>query len=121
MASVLLQEALVDGELPVTTKPIRVFQMHGMQDDSCPYEGGDGTTGHTYVSVEDSAAAWAAVNGCQEIPDKEVTPDGNEKTSYTNCIGFGVVSYGLPGVGHGIPPFVEGGLPSLIWEFFQQP
>ena len=121
MASVLLKETLVNGVLPVTTQPTRVFQVHGMQDDTCPYEGGNGTTGYTYVSVEDSAAAWASVNECQEPPDKEVTPEDNEKISYTNCLGFDVVSYGLPGVGHDIPLAVEGGLPSLIWEFFQQP
>ena len=119
MASDLVEENLVGGAIPEETAPVAVMQIHGTDDPMCPYEGGPGVGGHVFVSVEESAALWAKVNDCPEVPEIIETKDGNELTKYAGCGENEVASYAIIGAGHGIPPNTEGGLPFLIWEFFR--
>lgn len=119
MASVLLMESLVDGALPKETNPLAVLQIHGTEDEVCPYDGGEGVAGHVFVPVTKSAALWALVNECADKPEIEETEEENQLTLFTECAQKKVASLAVVGAGHGIPPVTEGGLPLFIWDFFR--
>ena len=68
---------------PVHTES--VLQIHGMADDTCPYEGGDSPVEHVFEHAETSAAIWADAIGCTGAPTEEVTADGDIWLSWTDC------------------------------------
>ena len=97
-----------------------VLQIHGMADETCPYEGGDSVVEHVFEHSEASAAIWADAIGCTGAPTEEVTADGDIWLSWTDCPdGRAVQHVGLAGVGHDIPPDFMGGLMPWAWSFLE--
>ena len=113
--------ALTQGNTPgETTAPVSVLQIHGNQDNTCPYNGGESPTGHTFLAAEDSAAAWAMHNGCELEMNEETTPDGNIRIEFQGCANnTRVIHYGITDAGHGIPGYTEGGLFGIVADFFE--
>ena len=98
---------------------VSVLQILGMDDQLIPYAGGSSPVGLVFLSAEDSARVWSVHNGCEEAPEVENTSEGNLQISYSNCRdGTLVTHYGIKNAGHGIPPETEGGIYTLIWNFF---
>ena len=98
---------------------VSVLQILGMDDQLIPYAGGSSPVGLIFLSAEDSARVWSVHNGCEEAPEVENTSEGNLRISYSNCRdGTLVTHYGIKNAGHGIPPETEGGIYTLIWNFF---
>ncbi|MEC7947408.1 MAG: hypothetical protein VX265_07540 [Myxococcota bacterium] len=113
-------QLLVDATPADAPAPVSVMQFHGTVDDSCPYDGGVGVLGHEFMPAEDSAAAWAAANGCDATPT-ETDIDPHLKLEWPNCdAGRRVVHYRLNGVGHAVPPDVDGGTYPQIIDFLTQ-
>ena len=80
-------------------------------------DGGEGVLGHNFMSAEDSAATWAAHNGCDAEPT-EAQVGEHVKMEWENCeADRRVVHYRLNGVGHGVPPNVDGGSNARLIEF----
>ncbi len=113
--------ALVEGLLPPDEINLASFlSLHGMEDRTCPYDGGRGVLGYEFLPAEDSAALWASKIGCSRIPISSRTDDGNRKLDWSPCDGgHRVVHIGFQGAGHGLPSDQEGGLMNLIIEFFE--
>ncbi len=112
--------ALVVNNEPTNSTPtLSVLQIHGIDDMTCPYLGGaQNVTGHDFYSSEESAALWAAHNGCDETPLVTTTSSGNEHYDYQNCSnGVKVVQLSLPNVEHNVPSDTEGNLNQFIWGF----
>ena len=116
-----LSTALIAGSLPEAGGPQRsVLQVHGTADDVCPYEGGAASTGHTYLSAEESAATWAVHNDCEATPQTTTTSQGNTLLSWGDCAdGVMVKHLGVLDAGHSLPPDTEGGLEAFVWAFFK--
>ena len=56
---------LIEGREPsAETSAVSVLQVHGMDDDVIPYDGGDSPVGLRFVPAEQSATLWGSVNGC---------------------------------------------------------
>jgi len=121
--------ALHVDDLPTAdTEPVAVIQFMGIDDPLCPYYGGVGAGGLDFLSAEESAATWAAHNGCDPKPTEDLTIEGNLRIAYTGCPdGAAVVHYRLMDCGldgppapcmHGWPNDMEGGLQDLVLEFF---
>jgi poly(3-hydroxybutyrate) depolymerase len=80
-----LVSGLDEGQLPGAETPkLSVLQLMNFEDEVIPYEGGSSVTGHTFMHAEDSAAIWAAHNGCNETPLVESSPDRTTMT-YSGC------------------------------------
>ena len=96
---------------------VSVMQFLGTVDDFCPYDGGVGVLGHEFMAAEASTAAWAAHNGCDETA-VETQIDDHVKMEWENCENNRrVIHYRLNGVGHSVPPNVDGGTYPRIIEF----
>ncbi|MBL92214.1 MAG: hypothetical protein CMH56_10460 [Myxococcales bacterium] len=87
-----LVSGLDEGAGPTNSTPqVRVLQLMNRKDNLIPYEGGAAPTGHTYMSAEDSAHAWAVHNGCDETPTIEESAESvngvpNKRVlTYNNC------------------------------------
>ena len=52
------------------SEPVAVLQMHGVDDDTVLYEGGEDLGGMpaVYPSAEETVATWAALDGCATSP-----------------------------------------------------
>jgi polyhydroxybutyrate depolymerase len=125
-------------------RPVSVLIMHGTDDPLVPWQGGALTIGPhrgaRLLSVADSAAYWAAKDGCAGPSEKLWEPDADSqdgtrvwRQSYGPCAeGTDVVLYGIEGGGHTWPggwqylPQVIVGPTSrdinaneVIWRFFQ--
>ena len=108
---------LVSNQPDSDSARIPVMQFNGTDDDLCPYDGGVGILGYEFMPAEDSTAAWAAHNGCDATPT-ETAIDPHVKLEWENCDdGNRVIHYRLNGVGHGVPPDVDGGTNPRIIEF----
>ena len=106
--------------IPEQAAPVSVMQFHGTIDDVCPYDGGVGVLGYEFMAAEDSAAAWAAHNGCSASPSEE-NLDPHVRLEWEDCEdGRRVVHYRLEDVGHGVPPDVHGGTIPRVVEFLLQ-
>ena len=112
---------LVEGLLPPEEIHLASFlSLHGTEDRTCPYDGGEGVLGYNFLPVEDSAALWASRIGCSRFPISSRTDDGNRKLDWSPCTdGHRVIHYGFQGAGHGLPEDQEGGLINLVVEFFE--
>jgi poly(3-hydroxybutyrate) depolymerase len=87
-----LVSGLDEGAGPTSSTPkVSVLQLMNRKDNLIPYEGGAAPTGHTYMSAEDSAHAWAVHNGCDETPTIEESAESvngvpNKRVlTYNNC------------------------------------
>lgn len=65
--------------------PVHVLQIHGTNDETIEYDGGD-IQGDNYPSAIDTVTQWAEYNGCstegasRELRDLESTLDGHESS-----------------------------------------
>jgi len=128
-------ESGCEGRLPV-------LYIHGIDDPVIPFEGGltDAGPGSSvvFLSAEETAAFWAARNGCNGEP--EILPvtdnDGNQvaiQYRYLCESGRETLLYAVPDCGHTwpggrnrYPQFIVGRLASdfdasqTIWEFLSR-
>jgi len=110
----------VDSKPTPNTPVVGVLQILGMKDNLCKYDGGKAPMGMTFLPAEESAAVWAAHNGCGDTPTTTTTAEGNKRIEYSGCTdGVRVVHYGITEAGHGMPPTTEGGTFPLFWDFFE--
>lgn len=61
-------------EAPWPVGPISVFMVHGLRDQTVPFEGGGGAI--DFVPVWYSTVFWVLANGCRPEADVWVSPDG---------------------------------------------
>ena len=87
---------------------VSVLQLHGTDDAVIPYGGSTSSEDHSFLHAEESAAVWAAHNGCSATATE--TPSGAYvRMEWESCsAGTQVVHYRLEGVGHDLPWDVEG-------------
>ena len=97
--------------------PISVMQFMGTEDGACPYNGGIGVLGHDFMPAEESAATWAAHNGCDDTATSVDIGD-HVKMEWENCSnGRRVIHYRMNNIGHEVPPDIDGGTNPRIIEF----
>jgi polyhydroxybutyrate depolymerase len=88
---------------------VSVLQLHGTEDNVIEYEGtGEGEAeGEAFLGAEQSAAVWAAHNGCADTAT-EIASGAYMRMEWEQCdAGTQVVHYRLDGVGHDMPWDVE--------------
>jgi len=98
------------------------LQMHDVDDEVIPYEGGfSPATGHTFMSAEESAATWASHNDCGSEPESSMLNGEHTVLTYSGCAqGTEVIHIRTVGAGHGTPQDLEGGSVGVAWDFFQR-
>jgi polyhydroxybutyrate depolymerase len=121
-------------------RPVPVLHLHGTKDGLVLFNGPDERIPKNikFLSVEESARAWARANGCPETPEvvdlPNVAPDGTavKKMRYgPGKDGSEVVVYIIEGGGHTWPgreppiPFLgkstrDISANDVIWEFFER-
>ena len=110
-------QLMVDAQPPASAARVSVMQFHGTDDPICPYDGGTGILGYNYLPAEESAAVWAAHNGCDETAI-ETAIDPHVRMEWPNCADDRrVIHYRLNGVEHSVPPDVDGPTTARIVEF----
>lgn len=98
-----------------------VMQILGADDESVPYEGGEGVMGHVFLSGNESARVWAEHNNCNLTAMNSTLSDGSIRSVYSGCVNDGeVINYRVANAGHSIDQNFEGGLDSLIWRFLSK-
>jgi polyhydroxybutyrate depolymerase len=94
------------------SEPVSVLQIHGTDDEVVAYAGGS-FFGPTYPSAEQTAASWAAYDGCATTPEQTAdrydvvsTLDGDETTSehFTDCPAGIAVELRTMQAGTHVPP-----------------
>ena len=92
---------LIEGREPsAETSAVSVLQVHGMDDDVIPYDGGDSPVGLRFVPAEQSATLWGSVNGC-DAGTGETEDTGDRILMFEGCVDdHRVLHYGLAGQGH---------------------
>lgn len=122
------------------SRPVSVVQIHGTEDGLVPWAGGTvaRNRGRT-LSVADTMALWARLNGCPQTPQVAQEPDRDprdgtrvRRESYAPCrAGTAVVLYAVEGGGHTWPGRDRSRLPFLgrlsrdldatetVWAFFK--
>src|SRR5262249_60175023 len=105
-------EIFVPPCVPEVGVPIVFF--HAFGDTTVLYAGGlvAGTSPSTQP-IEDTAATWAANNGCIGAPDRTALPTAVVEISWTGCPAP-VVLYRLPTTGHGWPGAAMNGTDAVI-------
>ena len=118
-AFVAVVTSLTTENMPTNqSRTISVMQILGEDDDSVPYEGGEGVNGHVFLSGDESARIWAEHNGCDSAGQNTTLSDGSIRTIYSNCVDGGeVINYKVANAGHQIDHSFEGGLNTLMWNF----
>lgn len=71
-------------------RPVSVLQIHSLQDERVPFEGGCGATCEggaaiDHTSVPETMAGWAARNGCQERAERTSINEQAYTDTYANC------------------------------------
>lgn len=116
------------------SQEVSVLHFHGTDDQQLPYNGGVGTeslVGVDFVSVQDSLAAWASINGCYSQP-RTSSVDEIQHQVWEGCAGSSSVElYTIIGGKHAWPGsdgpgWVGGDEPTqaisaseIIWQFFE--
>ena len=103
------------------SEPVRVLHIHGDADEVVPYRG---SAGNLSGGAEETAAAWAALNGCDATPeqaasvDLEASIDGDEtsRTVYGGCDAGGASELWTIAGGRHSPTFSADATP-LILDF----
>ena len=113
----MASQLLVDKEPQAGDAHVSVLQLHGTDDPIISYDGGTAQMDHSFLSAEDSAAEWAAHNGCSTTAT-EAASGAYTRMEWEQCsTGTRVVHYRLDGVGHDIPGNVEGDTMAMIVDF----
>jgi polyhydroxybutyrate depolymerase len=131
------------------SRPVPLMHVHGAEDPAWRFEGGvgraawpgqDAEARGRHISVPETIAAWAALNGCQPLPQVDELPDRVEdgtrvrRERYAGCRqGAEVVLYAIEGGGHTWPDGYqyfsvervgrtsrELNANEVMWEFFRQ-
>jgi polyhydroxybutyrate depolymerase len=55
------------------SEPVAALQVHGTDDETIGYDGGENSDG-TYPSATETVETWAAYNGCDLTPDDPAPP-----------------------------------------------
>ncbi len=121
-AHAAMATALIEGNEPdAYVHRASFLSVHGMDDPVCPYEGGPGRVRLNFLAAEASAQLWARQLGCPLEPSESgETEEGNRRFLWSPCDeGHRVLHYGVAGSAHSIPRSTEGGLYSLIVDFFE--
>ncbi len=104
---------------PCAGRAVPVLTIHGLGDDTNPYEG-HGDRGPEWVeSVPEALAGWAAHNRCQQklVQDQQVGP--LRPVRYAGCEGSAEVRLlRIDSMGH-IWPRNEVDATATIWQFFK--
>ncbi len=110
--------------------PMPVIIFHGTDDPVVKYAGGEGAAIIPTPPVEETAAKWAAADGCAPTPAITKPSEHIRVTSYTGCAGgVAVTLYTIVGGGHtwpgarvGVdilgPTTQEVNATDEIWRFF---
>ena len=110
--------------------PTPVIAFHGTEDMLVPFEGGTGSIGLPVRPARDSAADWAALNGCNVVPAEGRAGENVATVAYSECDDeVAVVLYVIEGGGHTWPGAAvevprlgattqEVDATELMWEFF---
>jgi polyhydroxybutyrate depolymerase len=110
--------------------PTPVMAFHGTEDLLVPFEGGTGSIGLPVRPVRDSAADWAALNGCNPVAAEARVSENVSTVAYSECNeDVAVVLYVIEGGGHTWPgasaevprlgvTTQEVDATELMWEFF---
>jgi polyhydroxybutyrate depolymerase len=118
--------------IPEPNRPVSVVHFHGKLDENVPYDGGRGNRSRTPaidLSVNESISFWVQHNGCEPVPEVNISESGNIITSrYTNGReGTEVLLYTIVNGGHGWPGSATGDRPTqeisateCLWDFFRQ-
>jgi polyhydroxybutyrate depolymerase len=106
--------------IPTPIGPIPVLMIHGKQDTTCPYDGGDDAK-----SVADAVAFWTEADGCTGSPVHHVRPDGNIIVDdYADCAaGSEVKLVTIVNGQHQWPTLesqTEFSASEAIWKFFSR-
>ena len=110
-------QLLEDNQPQASSAKVSVMQFMGTVDDSCPYDGGEGVFGYNFMPAEESTAAWAAHNGCDDTAT-QTQVDEHVKMEWKNCANNRrVIHYRLNDIGHGVPDHIDGGTNARIIEF----
>jgi polyhydroxybutyrate depolymerase len=121
-------------QIPTPPNPVSVIVFHGTNDSLLPYEGGGE---YNLSSVNESISFWVEHNGCNLIPEINISASGKiVRRTYTDGEnGTEVILYTTVGGDHwwpGNPWISRPGSPwlvdaiqeisatDLIWEFFEQ-
>lgn len=103
--------------------PVNILQVHGTDDDTILFDGGD-NLGFVYPSANETVAQWAANNGCSGelaqdgTADLEIALAGEETllNTYAQCPPGGQVAlWTIEGGGH-IPAF-DDGWADAVWAY----
>ncbi|MEX2245784.1 MAG: PHB depolymerase family esterase [Dehalococcoidia bacterium] len=110
--------------------PTPVIAFHGTDDALVPFDGGTGGVGLPTRPVRDSAADWAARDGCDPTPADARVSEHVTSVAWSECDGgVAVILYVVEGGGHTWPGAAVDVTPlgattrevdatALIWEFF---
>jgi polyhydroxybutyrate depolymerase len=105
------------------SRPAPILDFHGTADTVVPYVGLPASESPDWPlpSISEWLAGWAARDGCTGGPDVFLQISGVTGEQWAGCRGQSVViHYRLNGVGHTLPPTINGtSTPLLIWDFFQ--
>ena len=102
---------------------VNVLQVHGTEDETILYDGGD-NVGLVYPSAPDTVAQWAASNGCtgelvqDGTADLETSITGEEtvQASYADCPPGGQVAlWTMDAAGH--VPSLDDGWADAVWAY----
>ena len=113
----MASQLLVDKEPQASDAHVSVLQLHGTDDEIISYDGGTAEMDHSFLPAEESAAVWAAHNGCNTTAT-ETASGSYTRMEWEQCsTGTRVVHYRLDGIGHDIPGNVEGDTMSMMVDF----
>jgi len=115
--------------VPDPLYPVSVIAFHGMLDENVAYFGGHGnkTTGTRIdLSVNDSISFWVEHNGCDYIPQTNVSESGNvivdtysNGNNSTEIILYSIVNGEHWWPGSDKDPYQEIYSSEIIWDFFK--
>ena len=108
--------------IPEPDHPLPVIIIHGMKDDTVPYDGNV-----RFLPVNTSVSFWVEHNNCDPIPEINISESGNiiRKTYKNGFEGTEVILYSVVNGTHSWygskgSPITEISSTELIWEFFKQ-
>ena len=105
------------------SRPAPILDFHGTADQVVAYAGIPASQSPDWPlpSIPAWLAAWAARDGCASGPTVFLRAAGVTREQWSVCQGnSAVVHYRLDGVGHSLPPIINGtATPLIMWSFFQ--
>jgi polyhydroxybutyrate depolymerase len=101
-------------------QPVSIIHIQGDEDTAAPFDAEDVPPDRVdkVLSVKQSIAFWAGIDGCPDAPQTE--QDGTVgHTIYSSCTrGASVELFVVQGIGHSWPPASYFPTSQRIWDFF---